>query len=230
MAAFDLAAQLKQSLQNASSFDSHPLKEANLEDKINFLKALSLVMAADERVATEEQAFFGAVTRTLVNNDILQGLLAYARDPDLSEVSAMVKTMAKSSDFQMALIFDATMLACVDGEFDKCEENLIEQLRGIIKWDHGTFDELHGHAKAVATTPEGPALDKLCATIPVSLIGHILEHRGVKSSPHHVATKNKKTIKDKNDHVTPLATFKFWDIDDLNEIQQTDVTDGFWGI
>ena len=230
MATFDLAEQLKQSLQNASSFDFHSLKKANLEDKINFLKALSLVMAADERIALEEQAFFGAVTRTLVNNDILQGLLAYARDPDLTEVSVMKETMAKNRDFQIALIFDAAILAYVDGEFDKREENLIVQLRELIKWDHGTFAELHGHAKAIATTPEGPALDKLCATVPASLISHILEHRGVKTSPHHVATKNKKTIEDKNDHLTPLATFQFWDIDDLNEIQQKDVTDGFWGI
>ena len=180
-----MASKIKKGLEAAAVFTTHPLKEAGLEDKMNYLKALSLVMAADERIAPEEQAFFGAATRTLVGNDMLQGLLAYALEPDLSEIAAMIETMAKSHDYQMTLVLDAVMLANADGSIHQDEKDLIEQLRKIVKWDLATFDAAYTLSIALVTQPEGLVLDTLCLDMPTPLIGHILAHRGITITTDH---------------------------------------------
>jgi len=160
-------------------FPSHPLLEAGLEDKINYLKALSLVMAADGNIEPGEKAYFGAATRTLVGAEMFEGLLDFAREPDLSEVAAMMDTMAKSEVWQMALVLDSVALAAADGDVHQDEESLIQELRKLIKWDHRRFKSFERYATSLVREPEGLVLDALFFSQPASLVGHIMAYRGI---------------------------------------------------
>ncbi len=141
-------------------FDRHPLQEAELPDKLNYLKALALTMAADETIHPEETAWFGAIACTLVGQSMLASLLEWAQNPDLdNEITAMMATLKKEKDWQRVLILDSVMLAHADGELHQDEAELIGQLRALIGWDKDSFRDVYLWAVIVATAPDGPTLD-----------------------------------------------------------------------
>jgi len=174
-----LAVQVKNALAETAFLSSHPLKNAALEDKLNYLKALCLVMGADESIVFEEKAYFGAVTRTLVPADLVPGLLDYAANPDLSEIANMMEVFSKSEDYKICLLLDAAMLVHADGHYHQDEQDLIIQLRELLGWDQNYFDGFRKLAEAMATVPEGPVLSRLCHQVSVNLSRHLLEYRGL---------------------------------------------------
>ncbi|WP_300673677.1 TerB family tellurite resistance protein [Desulfoluna sp.] len=178
-----MAVRVKEALEGTAFFKTHPLKEARLEDKMNYLKVLSLVMVADEKVVPEEQAYFGAVTRTLVGSDMLQGLLDWANNPDLSEIARMTETMPQDDQYKVCLILDACMLAYTDSILHEDEVDLIGQFRSIVGWDHEKFKYIYNLGKAISIIPEGLNLYALCKHFPAGYTLHILEYRGIKITP-----------------------------------------------
>lgn len=174
-----LAVQVKNALAETAFLSSHPLKNAALEDKLNYLKALCLVMGADESIVFEEKAYFGAVTRTLVPAELVPGLLDYAANPDLSEIANMMEVFSKSEDYKICLLLDAAMLVHADGHYHQDEQDLVIQLRELLGWDQNYFDGFRKLAEAMATVPEGPVLSRLCRQVSVNLSRHLLEYRGL---------------------------------------------------
>ncbi|OQY16988.1 MAG: hypothetical protein B6I36_09560 [Desulfobacteraceae bacterium 4572_35.1] len=174
-----MALKVKAALERVTVLSYHPLKDAALEDKMNYLKALSLVLVADGVIVAEEQAYFGAITRTLVSSDMLAGLLEYANNPDLTEVVAMVETMAKDENYKHSLLLDAAMLAYVDGELHEDEDELIAQFLEMFGWTKDEFLKQLKVVKAICTAVEGVLLNSLLCEVPDELGNHILEYRGL---------------------------------------------------
>ncbi|OQY16990.1 MAG: hypothetical protein B6I36_09570 [Desulfobacteraceae bacterium 4572_35.1] len=181
-----MACKLKDALNEVLVLRSHPLQDADLEDKMNYLKVLSFVLMADEQIATEEVSYFGAIIRTLVDKSMVQVLLAYAANPDLTELPAITATLEKSEDYKICLILDAAMVAYADGDFNSDEDELIRQLREIIGWGHGQFGNAFDIAKKVAEATAEGTLNRLILEIPKGLAIHILEYKGM--SPLHKGT------------------------------------------
>jgi tellurite resistance protein len=174
-----MAAQVKTALAAVATLGSHPLKEANLEDKLNYLKALCLAMAADGTIAGEESVYFGAVARTLIADNLIQGLRDFTANPDLSEVANMIEVFKKSDDYKKALLLDAAMLVHADGHYHQDEQDLVVQLRDLLGWDRDRFNGVRALAEAVAKTSEGPVLDDLCRDQMSALCRHLVEYRGL---------------------------------------------------
>lgn len=174
-----MAAQVKTALDAVMTLGSHSLNEASLEDKLNYLKALCLVMAADGTIAGEESVYFGAVARTLVGDDLVQGLRAFAANPDLAEVANMIDVFKKSDEYKFAFLLDAAMLVHADGQYDQDEQDLVVQLRDLLGWDHERFDAVRALAEAIVQTPEGSVLNDLCRGLSPALCRHLVEYRGL---------------------------------------------------
>ena len=140
-------------------FDSHPLEGAELSDKVAYLKALALTMVADEDIHPQETAVFSALVRTLVDRAMLPELLEWAQNPDLdNDLPRMLATLKKDRAWQQALILDSVMLAYADGELGGDEEELITQLRELVRWDRKTFDQLVRGARVLARATEVASL------------------------------------------------------------------------
>ncbi|OQY16986.1 MAG: hypothetical protein B6I36_09550, partial [Desulfobacteraceae bacterium 4572_35.1] len=176
MAKLNLASQIKQALTEVRVFKTHPLKDASLEDKMNYLKVLSFTILADDKITTEEKEYFSIIVRTLVNDDMLQELLDYAANPDFSELTAITSTLAKNVNYKTCLLLDATMLAYADGDFSSDEDELIRQLREIIGLDHSKFNKAYDVAKKIAQGTTKGALTPWLMEIPKGLGSHILEY------------------------------------------------------
>lgn len=173
------AGKLKSAIESIATLSTHPLMDASIEDKMNYLKALSLVMAADEQIVDQEKAFFGALTRTLVGQNALEALLAYAEEPDLSEIPAMIETLGKSETYKVVFLLDAMMLAHADGEYAEDESDVIEQFREFLGWDIDYFRNILKLLTPAIVLPESNLLNLLYGRTMDIVSSHIFEFRGV---------------------------------------------------
>lgn len=175
-----IATKVKLVFDTSLMLSTHPLVEANLEDKMNYLKALSLVMVADGQIHPAEKIFFGTITRTLIGDGALEGLLAYATEPDFSDVPAMKATVAKNERYKHSLLLDAAMLAHSDGDFANDEFEMITQFQELFDWNSEQLEKNYKLLCKMAFAPEGMRLNLLFTSMPEGLADHILEFRGIK--------------------------------------------------
>ncbi|MCP4177999.1 MAG: hypothetical protein GY756_09550 [bacterium] len=114
-------------VQKTVTFVNHPLAEASLQDKENYLKALSVIVLADSEINDLEETYFSSILRTFnVNKSKLKDFLCYAEETSIfSDRHSIAKTLS-NCEYTAAFIIDAMVIAHID-YFHDVEKKVMEK-------------------------------------------------------------------------------------------------------
>ncbi|HJO92812.1 MAG TPA: hypothetical protein QF753_05395 [Victivallales bacterium] len=114
-------------VQKTISFINHPLAEATLHDKENYLKALSVIVLADSEIKDLEKTYFASILNTFnIDKSKLNDFLCYAEETSIfSDRHSIAKTLA-NCEYTAAFIIDAMVIAHID-YFHDVEKKVMEK-------------------------------------------------------------------------------------------------------
>ena len=111
---------------------SHPISQEPMEFKVNYIKALSLVSIADEKVTPEECGVLASIIQTLLHHSLIPAFIGYTDKPNLDEIVALQSQFKERNELQWALLIDALILAKSDGSIVEQERDLLVQFRTLF--------------------------------------------------------------------------------------------------
>jgi hypothetical protein len=114
-------------VQKSISFVNHPLTEASLENKENYLKALSVIVLADSEINDLEETYYASILKTFnIDKSRLKELLCYAEETSIFSDRHSIAETLSNCEYTAAFIIDAMVIAHIDF-FHEVEKKVIEK-------------------------------------------------------------------------------------------------------
>jgi hypothetical protein len=133
--------------QNA--LNDHPLVKANLDVRLKYLSALSLVICIDNLIHWREKQYLQMMMHALgVPRDMLDAVLIQGTDWDESMIKETI-SFVKYQKFDEVLLLDLALASVYDGWFHPNERRLLDVLKDWLHID----EQLVGKLRIITALP-----------------------------------------------------------------------------
>ncbi len=129
----NILSMITKARRSNTSLQLHPGGNLSMEEKVLYLRGLSLMAVIDETISPEEEAFLEILLHTFqISLEELEDLKAFAQAPDQESLNDFTKKFAGSN---LALPFLADMLeiASLDGTLKAEEEEVFAYMAHLLK-------------------------------------------------------------------------------------------------
>ena len=138
----DILSVIQEATSEAKAFESHPVRELLLEERLLYLQGLSMVMNADTDIHDNEKEYLRILIKSFdMDLSTLDSLVEFSRTPDKDTIQFFFKTFRRRPIAQLFL-FDALMLAMRDEQMDKKELEVIQLIAEQLEVLKGTYQDI----------------------------------------------------------------------------------------
>lgn len=169
-----------EAVKETDSFNNHPACALPLDQKILYLKGLSLVMYVDKNAAAAETEYLRILLKSCkIDEALLQDLADFGAAPDKDTIQEFIRTFRRRPIAQVFL-FDALMMSRRDGKVEAPERALTKRFADHLEILRGTqqdIQDLFCHILNKDWTESAPYFT--ARLLDPSLFKHLLDYHEV---------------------------------------------------
>ncbi len=129
--------------KESKSFENHPAKELELEERLLYLNGLALVMNVDNEINDEKKEYLRILLKAFeMSEELLNDFVRFAGAPDKETVQSFFKTF-RHRDIAKLFLFDALIMTRRDEEVSERETALIDKMCEELEIPKGGYAEIY---------------------------------------------------------------------------------------
>jgi uncharacterized tellurite resistance protein B-like protein len=125
---FDILDMINEATTETDAFETHPVRDMGLEERLLYLQGLGLVMHADGSIDAEEIEYLRVLIKSFdMDESTIDSFISFAKQPDKDTIQAFFQTF-RDTKYASVFILDALMIAYKDDDFDDKEKAVIDKI------------------------------------------------------------------------------------------------------